>query len=94
MVFLLLFGVLIALIGTALFDDVSFASIGGRILRIVVGALLVALGLIQLGRLRLSFRRFEPATHALLKRQATLGRRRPGAGFALFGFGYVAAGFG
>ncbi len=93
-IFLLAFGAVIALVGAALFDGLTFDSTGGRALRIVVGALLVLLGLIQLNRLPVSFRRFEPATHRFLRHQSRLRRRRPVAGFILFGFGYLAAGFG
>lgn len=92
--FLLLAGVLIALAGGALFQDVTFTSTAGRVIRAVVGALLVVLGLIQLNRLRVSFRRVEPAVHGFLKEQAAFRRRRPLPGFFVFGFGYVLAGFG
>lgn len=92
--FLLVFGTIIALGGDALFGGLSFTGSSGRILRGVLGALLIALGLIQLNRLPISFRRFEPAMHGFLGRQAKLRRRRPFSGFALFGFGYLAAGFG
>ena len=93
-VFLLGFGALIALVGGHVFAGVTFTSIAGRVIRGIVGALLIVLGLIQLGRLSVSFRRFEPRTHAFLRRQAQLRRRRPLAGFAIFGFGYLLAGFG
>ncbi len=93
-VFLLGFGALIALIGGHIFAGVTFTSTPGRIIRGLVGVLLVALGLVQLGLLPVSFRRFEPRLHAFLRRQANLRRRRPAAGFALFGFGYLLAGFG
>jgi cytochrome c biogenesis protein CcdA len=92
--FLLAAGAIIAAAGTVLFEGVTFTSLAGRIVRAVVGALLIALGLIQLGRLRVSFRRFEPAAHAFLRRQASLRRERPAAGFFVFGFGYVFAGVG
>ena len=92
--FLALLGVAIAFGGGALFEDVTFTSTTGRVLRIVVGALLILLGLIQLNRLPISFRRFEPAMHGFLGRQAKLRRGRPLAGFAIFGFGYLLAGFG
>ena len=63
-------------------------------IRITVGLLLVALGLVQLGRLRVRLRRFEPALHGYLRRQAQVRRSRPFMGFTLFGFGYLLAGFG
>jgi len=92
--FLVLLGAGIAAGGAALFADVTFTSTAGRAIRISVGALLIVLGLIQLDRLPISLRRFEPAAHGFLRRQAQLRRRRPFAGFALFGFGYLLAGFG
>lgn len=76
------------------FDDVTFTSTAGIGIRISVGLLLIGLGLIQLGRLPVSFRRFEPAMHGYLRRQAQIRRRRPVVGFTLFGFGYLLAGFG
>lgn len=93
-VFLVGAGSVIALGGAPLFEDVTFTSAAGRIIRAVVGALLITLGLIQLGVLRVNLRRFEPAMHGFLRRQARLRRRRPFAGFALFGFAYLLAGFG
>lgn len=56
--------------------------------------LLITLGVIQLNRLPISFRRFEPAMHGYLSRQAKVRREHPFRGFALFGFGYLGAGFG
>jgi cytochrome c biogenesis protein CcdA len=93
-VFLVGAGTVIALGGAPLFEGVTFTSAAGRIIRAVVGTLLIALGLIQLEVLPVNLRRFEPATHGFLRRQAALRRRRPVAGFAVFGFGYLLAGFG
>lgn len=92
--FLVAVGAGIAAGGSALFGDVTFTSTAGRAIRIAVGLLLVALGLVQLGRIRVSLRRFEPAVHGYLRRQAEVRRRRPFLGFTLFGFGYLVAGFG
>jgi cytochrome c biogenesis protein CcdA len=91
-VFLVLVGLAIAAGASTYFDDVTFTSTAGITIRIVVGVLLVTLGLIQLNRLPLSFRRFEPAVHSFLRRQAEVRRRRPVVGFTLFGFGYLLAG--
>jgi cytochrome c biogenesis protein CcdA len=92
--FLLLAGVVVAVAGTALFAGVTFTSTAGRLIRAVVGVGLLLLGLIQLERLPVSFRWLEPAIHRLLRQQAGLRRRRPLLGHAMFGFGYVLAGFG
>ncbi len=93
-VFLVLVGLAIAAGAATYFDDVTFTSTAGITIRIIVGALLIMLGLIQLELLPISFRRFEPAMHGYLRRQAKVRRRRPVVGFTLFGFGYVLAGFG
>jgi cytochrome c biogenesis protein CcdA len=93
-IFLVAVGAGIAAGGAALFGDVTFTSAAGRAIRIAVGVLLVALGLVQLGRIRVSLRRFEPAVHGYLRRQAEVRRKRPFLGFTLFGFGYLVAGFG
>jgi cytochrome c-type biogenesis protein len=92
--FLVAVGLAIAAGASAYFDDVTFTSTAGITIRLVVGVLLVALGLIQLNVLPISFRRFEPAVHGYLRRQAQVRRRRPVVGFTLFGFGYLLAGFG
>jgi cytochrome c biogenesis protein CcdA len=92
--FLLLTGGGIALGGGALFSQVTFASTTGRILRMAVGALLVLLGLVQMGILSLPFDRIAELAYPLEKAQARLRRERPVLGFALFGFGYILAGFG
>lgn len=93
-VFVLTVGGLFALGGRGLAGAVTFTSATGRTIRIVVGVLLLLLGAVQADKLAISFRRFEPAIHGVLKRQARLRRRRPVAGTAVFGFGYLAAGFG
>ena len=93
-VFLVVAGTTIAAVGTALFEGVTFTSPAGRIIRAGVGSLLILLGLIQLDRLPVSFRGFEPTVHGFLRRQAGFRRRRPLPGYFFFGFGYVLAGFG
>jgi cytochrome c-type biogenesis protein len=92
--FLVLVGLAIAAGASTYFDEVTFTSTAGITIRVVVGVLLIVLGLIQLNVLPVSFRRFEPAMHGYLRRQAQVRRRRPFLGFTLFGFGYLLAGFG
>ena len=92
--FLVLVGLAIAAGASTWFADVTFTSAAGIAIRIVAGSLLIALGLVQLGLLPISFRRFEPALHGYLRRQAEVRRKRPFLGFTLFGFGYLLAGFG
>lgn len=92
--FLTLLGVAIALGGAALFAGVTFTSTAGIILRSVVGALLILLGLIQLGLLPASFRAIDHLVLPLTRSQAQLRRDRPLLGFGVLGFGYLLAGFG
>lgn len=92
--FLVLVGLAIAAGAATYVKQVTFTSTAGITIRIAVGVLLITLGLVQLNLLPLSFRRFEPALHGYLRHQAQVRRRRPLAGFTLFGFGYLLAGFG
>lgn len=92
--FLTITGGALALGAGSIVDDVTFTSTTGRVLRVVVGAALVVFGLVQLHRIHVNLRRFEPRLHGVLRRQAELRRRRPLSGFVLFGFVYLLAGFG
>lgn len=93
-IFLLLAGIVIALGGRALFAGVTFTSPAGITIRGVVGGLLVVLGLIQTGVLPISFHAVSDLARPLARWQARLRRERPVAGFGVFGFAYVLAGFG
>jgi len=93
-VFMLLAGAVIAVGGEALFAGVTFTSAAGITIRVVVGLLLIFLGLIQLGVVPVTMHGVSRIAQPLLKGQARLRRNRPVAGFAVFGFGYVLAGFG
>ena len=92
--FMTAFGASIGLLGEALFAEVTFDSLAGIAIRLVVGSLLIGLGLMQLevlpGSMHTVGRRIKP----LLRKQAELRRERPILGHAVFGFGYVFAGFG
>lgn len=93
-VFMAVAGVVIGLGGEALFAGVTFTSTAGIAIRSIVGALLIVLGLAQIGRLSLSLGAVEHLIRPLSRRQAKLRRQHPVAGFGLFGFSYVLAGFG
>ncbi len=95
-VFLLLAGFFVALGGGALFQGVTFTSTAGVIIRAVVGAFLILLGLFQIGVLPASgFRAVSRFSEGFFSRaQARQRRKRPFLGFAIFGFGYLLAGFG
>ena len=93
-IFVFALGLVIAAGGAGVARSVTFDSTVGRTLRGVVGAVLIVFGLIQAGVVAVNLRRFEPAIHRMLGSQAALRRRRPAAGYLLFGFAYLAAGFG
>lgn len=92
--FMLLAGAVIAVGGEALFAGVTFTSAAGITIRVFVGLLLIFLGLVQVGVLPVTMHAVSRVVQPLLKGQARLRRHRPVAGFAVFGFGYVLAGFG
>ncbi|MEX2655626.1 MAG: cytochrome c biogenesis protein CcdA [Acidimicrobiia bacterium] len=92
--FMLLAGAAIAAGGEALFAGVTFTSAAGITIRVLVGLLLVFLGLAQVGVVPVSLHPVSRLVQPLLRGQARLRRERPVAGFALFGFAYVLAGFG
>ncbi|CAN5667675.1 hypothetical protein BH24ACT21_BH24ACT21_17940 [soil metagenome] len=94
-VFFLIAGIIVAFGGGALFEDVTFTSAAGRIIRVVVGGLLVVLGLFQLNLIPSpDFRAVSRLAEPLSKFQARQRRQRPVFGFAVFGLGYPLAGFG
>lgn len=93
-VFMLAAGLVIGVGGEALLAGVTFASTAGITIRVVVGVLLVSLGLIQVGVIPFSMHAVSRFAQPLVWSQARLRRDRPVAGFAMFGFGYVLAGFG
>lgn len=89
--FLLLLGAAVAAGAGPLVRQVTFTSAPGRILRLVVGAGLILLGLRQMtGRIGVADRLKE----RIVRAQARTRRRSSHLGFGLFGFGYVLAGFG
>lgn len=92
--FLLLIGLVIALGGEALLAGVTFESPAGRLIRTVVGPVLILLGLMQMGVLPFSFHGVERLARPLMRTQARYRRTVPMLGFGLLGFGYVLAGFG
>ncbi len=78
-------------------NDVTFESSKGRVLRLNVGAFLILVGLVQLGRISVPLRWFEPALKGFLRRQRREGTEQGQPEllrFGLFGFAYLAAGFG
>lgn len=93
--FLALVGTGLALGGAALFARVTFTSTAGIVLRTAVGLLLIALGLVQSGRLsRRPFDRISDLARPLGRLYLRLRQRTPLAGQMAYGFGYLLAGFG
>lgn len=93
--FLLLSGAALALGAAPLFARVTFASSAGRMLRAVVGVVLVGFGLWQIRGHSLNFSWLNNLLQPLWRAQAHLRRHeRSATGVALYGFGYILAGFG
>lgn len=93
--FLLLVGLVIAAGSGGLLRGVTFGSDAARVIRVVVGTILVALGLVQIGVIDLpAFHRVDALARPLQRRQAELRRTSATLGYAVFGFGYILAGFG
>lgn len=92
--FLLLTGAGIALGAGAIFRQVTFISVAGRTIRILIGFLLVLFGMVQIEIFSMRFDKIAALGHSIQKQQARLRRKRPVLGFGLFGFGYILAGFG
>ena len=91
---LLISGTIIALGGSTLLADFTFASIAGQVLRLAVGAILILLGLVQLGILPAPFKAVERLGFLLLRPpDKRRGRHVVAATIFLFGFGYLLAGF-
>lgn len=93
-IFLLLVGIGLALGAGILFEQITFTSIVGRSLRVIVGIMLILLGLVQLGHLSLPFDKITSLAMPLRKLQIKLRDEHPIIGFMIFGFAYILAGFG
>ena len=93
-IFLVVIGTVIAVAGAQVFEGVVFTSTEGIILRSVIGTILIILGLVQFGLIRLPLPPVQELVDPLVnsvrqqKDSARLGR------VSLFGFGYLVAGFG
>jgi cytochrome c biogenesis protein CcdA len=92
--FLLGFGLLLSLVGGTVADYITLTSTGGRMLRVVVGVVLIVMGLVQLGTVRLSFSRLASLAAPIESRRSETGDPQRFLNHVLFGFGYLVAGFG
>lgn len=92
--FLLLLGIGLAFGGSVLFAQVTFTSVVGRVLRLILGILFIVLGIIQLGYLSAPFGKLTSLATPIRKLQVKVRDENPTLGFFIFGFGYILAGFG
>lgn len=92
--FLALTGMLTAAGAGVWFEQVTFTSTAGRLIRLSVGVFLIVLALVQRNVIPVSFYLVEESAAPLMRAQARLRRHNAPAGFIVLGFGYVLAGFG
>jgi len=87
------FGLLLSLGGGAVARLFSVDSPQGRILRIVVGIILIVMGLVQLRVINLRFSSMTRLAEPVDRRRAAIGDETQFSSHVLYGFGYLAAGF-
>jgi hypothetical protein len=92
--FLLLTGLVLALGAGEWIASFTFTSTTGRLLRLVVGLVLIGFGLWQVGGKSLTFPWLNRALQPLWAKQTQLRRRQTMVSYGLYGFGYTLAGFG
>ncbi len=92
--FVAAFGLVLSIGGGVLARQFTFDSAQGRILRIVVGGVLIVMGLVQLSIIRIPFGRLTALAQPIDRRRAELGDESRFASHVLYGFGYLVAGFG
>ncbi len=92
--FLLLTGVVLAIGAAPLVARLNFGSPAGRVLRGLVGLLLLSAGAWQMKGRSLTLSRLTTVLTPLWNRQDQLRRDRRALGPFLYGFGYIVAGFG
>lgn len=87
------FGLLLSLGGGAIAQLFSLESSQGRILRIVVGVVLITMGLVQLRVINVQFRGMTRVAEPVDRKRAAIGDETRFTSHILYGFGYLAAGF-
>jgi hypothetical protein len=92
--FLLLTGLAVAFGAAPLFARITFTSLTGRILRTVVGLVLIVFGLWQVRGRSLNMGWLNALLQPLWSAQARWRHQRSMFSTALYGFGYILAGFG
>jgi hypothetical protein len=92
--FLLLTATAISLGAAPLISRITFTSIAGRVLRFVVGTVLIGISLWQTRGHSLNMGWLNTFLQPLWNAQFRLRRRRSTLSAGLYGFGYILAGFG
>ena len=92
--FLTLTGLAIAAGTGSLIASVTFTSPLGRILRLLVGLVLIGFGAWQIQGKLLNVGWLNRLLQPLWRKQAQLRRRQNSLSYGLYGFGYILAGFG
>jgi cytochrome c biogenesis protein CcdA len=87
------FGLLLSLGGGAIARLFSVDSAQGRILRVVVGIVLIVMGLVQLRVINLHFSGMARLAEPVDRKRAAIGDETKFMSHVLYGFGYLAAGF-
>jgi cytochrome c biogenesis protein CcdA len=92
--FIVGFGVLLSVGGGTIARQITFTSGPGRALRVAVGLLLITMGLVQLGRIRIPFFRLAALATPIERRWRESEHPDRFTNHVLYGFGYLIAGFG
>lgn len=92
--FLLLTGLALALGAGSWIAGFTFTSLAGRILRLLVGLILIGFGIWQFGGKSLNVGWLNQTLQPLWHKQAQLRRQQTTLSYGLYGFGYILAGFG
>ncbi|MCL1593401.1 MAG: hypothetical protein M3132_03500 [Actinomycetia bacterium] len=87
------FGLLLSLGGGAIANLFSVESAQGRVLRVVVGVVLIVMGLVQLRVINMRFSGMTRLAEPVDRRRAAIGDETKFSSHVLYGFGYLAAGF-
>jgi cytochrome c biogenesis protein CcdA len=88
------FGVVLSLGGGTVARQITFTSGPGRALRVAVGLLLITMGFVQLGRIRIPFFKLAALATPIERRWRTAENPDRFSNHVLYGFGYLIAGFG
>ena len=94
MLFLILVGITLALGSGSTISQFTFNSPSGRLLRVIVGTILIGFGVWQVRGKSLTFAWLNRSLQPLWNQQARLRRRKNSLSYGLYGFGYILAGFG